>query len=193
MKKTCLALVLVLGLFGTPKSAAQASDPYLGAIVAVGFNFAPTGWALCNGQLLPIAQNAALFALLGTTYGGNGISTFALPNLNGRTLIGSGQRPGGAEVFLGEQGGAATTSILLSNVPAHTHPLNASTAPGNNNIPTSLVPANTSDTDKEYAPTANTQMIPTGSAGGSQPINTMQPYLGMYYIIAMQGVFPPRP
>jgi len=193
MKKTFLALVLVAGLFGTPKSAAQATDPYLGSIIAVGFNFAPRGWALCNGQILSIAQNTALFSLLGTTYGGNGTSTFALPNLNGRNLIGSGQPQGAAEVLLGEQSGSATTSVLLANLPAHTHLINASTNPGNNNIPVGVVPANTSSTDMEYASSGNTQMAPTGSTGGGQPINTMQPYLGMYYIIAMQGVFPPRP
>jgi microcystin-dependent protein len=193
MKKTFLIMVLGLGLFGTPKAAAQATEPFIGQIIAVGFNFAPIGWAPCNGQLVPIIQNTALFSLLGTYYGGNGTTNFALPNLNGRTLIGTGQRPGGANVDLGEAGGASTTTVGFNNLPPHTHPLNADSNPGITNVPTNMVPANTLDNDQEYATSGNTVMSPTGSTGGTQPISTMQPYLGMYYIICTQGVFPPRP
>jgi len=192
MKKTFLLIVLLLGLFGTPKSSAQI-EPYVGQIIAVGFNFVPQGWAQCNGQLLSIAQNTALFSLLGTQYGGNGTTNFALPDLRGRAMVGEGQGPGLASVLIGEQGGNASTTITMANMPAHNHPINASILAGTISNPTNAVPANTSAFDKEYSATANQVMSQTGVTGSSQPVSTMQPYLGLNYIIALQGVFPPRP
>ena len=193
MKKIILVALLLSTFLTTPTSFAQGSEPYLGQIMAVGFNFAPQGWAKCNGQLLPISQNTALFALLGTTYGGNGTTNFALPDLRGRMLTGQGQGPGLPYVDLGQQGGTSTSTLTLANLPPHTHPINASNYIGTTSIPTNNVLANTSDNDKEYTNTTNTAMTPTGSAGGGQPINNMQPYTGMNYIIALQGIFPPRP
>jgi len=192
MKKIIFLALLLFTFLSTPKSFAQGSDPYVGQIMAVAFNFAPQGWAICNGQILPISQNTALFSLLGTTYGGNGTTNFALPDLRGRMLTGQGQGPGLPDVSLGEQGGTATSTLTLANLPPHTHPINASTSLGTTSIPTNNVLANTSDNDKEYTTTANSVMMPTGSAGGGQSINNMQPYTGMNYIIALQGIFPPR-
>ena len=192
--KKIIFLALPLSTFlSTPKSFAQGSDPYVGQIMAVAFNFVPNGWAQCNGQLLPISQNIALFSLLGTTYGGNGTTNFALPDLRGRMLTGQGQGPGLPNISLGEQGGTATSTLTLANLPPHTHSINASSTSGTTSVPTNNVLANTSDNDKEYATTSNSTMSPTGSAGGSQPINNMQPYTGMNYIIALQGIYPPRP
>jgi len=192
MKKTFLLIALLFGLFGTPKSSAQF-EPYVGQIIAVGFNFAPNGWALCNGQLLSIAQNTALFSLLGTTYGGNGQTTFALPDLRGRAMTGQGNGPGLAYIDQGEQGGFPTATLTAFNMPSHTHPINASTSPGTTSDPTNTVLANTLASDREYSTSTNAVMSPTGVAGSNQPFNTMQPYTGIYYIIALQGVFPPRP
>ena len=187
-----LLLILLLGFFGIPKIFAQ-QQPFVGQIMAVPYNFAPTGWADCNGQLISIASNTALFSLLGTQYGGNGTTNFALPDLRGRVMVGEGSGPGLSPVDIGESGGSAQTTILTSNLPAHTHPLEANTSAGTTSIPTNNVLANTSDSDHEYSTTSNVTMSPTGSVGGNLPINNMQPYTGLKYVIATQGIFPPRP
>ena len=191
MKKKLLLILLLLGFFANQKTFAQ-SEPYLGQIIPVGFNFAPVGWALCNGQLLSIAQNTALFSLLGTQYGGNGISTFALPDLRGRVIVGEGIGPGLIPVDQGELGGSSQVPLTLSNIPSHTHGIGANTGAGTTSVPTNNVLANTSDSDKEYSSSNDTSMSATGSAGSNTPISTMQPYTGMNYIIATQGIFPAR-
>lgn len=160
--------------------------------MAVGFNFAPRGWAECNGQLLSIAQNTALFALLGTTYGGNGQSTFGLPDLRGRVMVGQGQGPGLSPVDLGEQGGNSQVSLTTSNLPLHSHAIVGNTGAGTTSNPTNNVLANTSDSDREYSATSNVIMSPTGDVGSNAPISTMQPYTGVKYVIALFGIFPPR-
>ena len=171
-------------------------DGYLAQILFFAGNFAPRGWAFCNGQLLSIAQNTALFSLLGTTYGGNGQTTFALPDFRGRTAVGTGQGPGLGNITLGEVAGAATASLLITQMPAHTHTLNASLSAGDASVPTNALVANSGALDKEYkvATNADTVMHPTaiGSTGGSQPFSIRDPYLGMNYIICMQGIFPSR-
>jgi microcystin-dependent protein len=176
------------------------SDPYLGEIRTVGFNFAPRGWAMCSGQILPISQNTALFSLLGTVYGGNGTSTFGLPNLNGAIAIGQGQGPGLTERTLGEAGGAPAVSLLTSEMPAHTHAAMASTAvatTGNAADDVWAVPRYGRAARPAYAPASasNAAMSPAalGIAGGSGPHNNLPPYLGVYFVIALQGAFPPRP
>ena len=159
-------------------------EPYIGEVRAVGFNFAPKGWALCNGQLLSIAQNQALFAILGTTYGGNGVQSFALPNLQGRVPVGTGN---GTQ--LGESAGEAAHTLLVTEIPQHTHGLSATTAEGVNDA-ANQVPA----TAKMYvAPgEAVAPMDPSmlAQAGSSQAHSNMQPYLTVNYIIALTGIFP---
>jgi microcystin-dependent protein len=177
------------------------SDPFLGEIRAMSFNYPPKGWAFCNGQTLPINQNQALFALLGTTYGGNGITTFQLPNLQGRLAIGSGQGPGLTNRTLGESSGEAAHALTIAETPNHTHSINAYTAPGApTNVPSPSVILASASTDQtgnpgvlvygSSAPTTST--VPLGQAGNSQPHENEMPYLVMNYCIAMAGIFPSR-
>ena len=179
------------------------ADPFVAEIRAFPFDFPPTGWAACNGQLIPISQNTALFALLGTTYGGNGQSTFALPNLQGSSAIGAGQGPGLSLRDLGEQGGVQSVTLFSSEMPAHQHTLNARVGPAQSPDPTGNVlspgtwqqGANIGVVQTYATQTPNAQMSPTAAAaaGSNQPHNNMMPYLTLNYCIALQGIFPPRP
>ena len=191
MKKTYLITILLIVLFGSPKSFAQ--EPYIGQITAFAGNFAPVGWEFCNGQLLSIAENDALFMLIGTTYGGDGQTTFALPDYRGRILIGAGAGPGLTTRNLGEQGGANTTTVTTATLPAHTHTIPANSEDGTTSNPTNNVIANTAVLDKEFNTIPNTVMGTTGSTGTGQPIDNQQPYLGINYIIATEGIFPSHP
>jgi microcystin-dependent protein len=172
------------------------STPFLGEIRMTGFNFAPRGWMLCNGQTLPIAQYQALFALLGTTYGGNGVSTFQLPNLQGRVPIHQGSGQSGTPYIIGENSGAENVTILYNNMPIHTHSVNAVTSGGNSASPAGTLPAvESTGTSLNYASTAgNTTMNPAmiGTAGGNVPISVIQPFLVVNFIIAFEGIFPSR-
>lgn len=173
------------------------ADPFVAEIRIVGFNFAPKGWAFCNGQILPISQNTALFSLLGTTYGGDGKSTFALPNLQGSTAMHPGQGPGLSLRDLGQQGGSQTVTLLESEIPAHTHTLNANALPGSASLASSTQGLSRSAGGSAYkqaafGATTNLAFETIAPAGSSQPHNNMMPYLTMNYIIALQGVFPPR-
>jgi microcystin-dependent protein len=171
------------------------SEPFLSEIKIVSFNFPPKGWAECNGQFLPINQNQALFSLLGTTYGGNGQTTFALPNLRGQVPIHMGDGH-----TLGEAAGTTSVTVNIQQLPTHLHPLNASTTqadqatlvnPGNNNSPNILAAVQ----GNQYAPPASlTPLTPDSvtNVGGSQPHNNMMPYLVLNFIIALQGIFPSR-
>lgn len=162
----------------------RSAEPYLGELALVAFNFAPRGWALCNGQLLPISSNTALFSILGTQYGGNGTTTFALPNLQGKMLIGAGQGPGLSDRTIGEIGGEETVMLQSTEMPAHNHP--------------TISPANVMVRGTGAAQYGLTTGKSTGTsfsaeiAGGGQAHNNMQPYLTLYYIIALEGIFPPR-
>ena len=170
------------------------ADPFVAEIRIFPFNFAPKGWAWCNGQLLPISQNTALFSLLGTTYGGDGKSTFALPDLEGRAPMHPGQGPGLSLHDLGETGGSETVTLLESEIPAHSHTLRASLLPADSPNPTGAFTAAPSS-DNIYGAASNlVSMAPEAlpPAGGAQPHNNMQPYLTFYFNIALQGVFPPR-
>ncbi|MBU8883156.1 tail fiber protein [Kaistella sp. DKR-2] len=192
MKKIILSAVLFLSVTNLK---AQGSEPFLGQIAFVPYNFAPRNWAECNGQLMSIAQNTALFSLLGTQYGGNGQTNFALPDMRGRVLIGDGSGPGLSPYTMGETGGEESHTLTINEMPAHNHQVNAVTAEGNQNIPTASLPANTKALDKEYSnAAANTQMSPLmiNPAGGSQPHENRQPYLVLKCIIALQGIFPSR-
>jgi microcystin-dependent protein len=172
--------------------------PFLGQILPVAFNFAPKGWAMCSAQLLSIQQNAALFAILGTTYGGNGITTFGLPDLRGRLAVGMGQGLGLSNYSLGQQAGKESATMLLTNMPMHNHLFNVS-----NTISTQLSPSGNTlgqggvlgaTEFALYGASAGVTMAsgminPTGS---TQPFNIIQPCLTVTYCIAMQGIFPSR-
>ena len=187
---------LLIGLFAIlSMGKTKAQDFIIGEIRMFAGNFAPKGWAFCQGQLLPIAQNQALFSLLGTTYGGDGMTSFALPDLRGRAPVGFGQEPGLSYKDLGQQFGTETVTLTTAQMPAHSHTVNAVTSEGNQNLPTNSLPANTKALDKEYSDAnANTTMKATmvNPTGGNQPFGVTQPSLGVNFIIALQGIFPSR-
>jgi len=173
------------------------ADPFVAEIRIFPFNFAPKGWAWCDGQLLPLSQNTALFSLLGTTYGGNGKSNFALPNLQGSAPMHPGQGPGLSLHDLGETGGSETVSLLESEIPSHAHNLRASTEDGTQGTLTPGITLANSGGGTLYQTNVNANLVamhPSSltTAGGDQPHNNMQPYLTFYFCIALQGVFPPR-
>ena len=171
------------------------ADPFVAEIRIFGFNFAPQGWAFCDGQLLPISQNTALFSLLGTTYGGNGQSTFALPNMQGSAPMHPGQGPGLSLYDLGETGGSETVTLLSSEMPNHNHGLGVSQGDGNEISPNNQQFATGIGGVATYAPAGATTPLDANVIsimGGDQPHNNMQPYLTLNFCIAMQGVFPPR-
>jgi microcystin-dependent protein len=174
------------------------ANPYLGEIRMVGFTFPPVGFAFCNGQLLAIAQNQALFALLGTTYGGNGTSTFALPDLRGRVPIHFGNGPGLSPYVQGQVGGTENTNILVTNLPSHAHTINAANGGANSSSPAGafLGNAGLNATDQYYQTTASSQTTMNAAmvntTGSGLPINNLQPYLVINMIIALQGIFPSR-
>lgn len=173
------------------------SSPFLGEIRMFAGNFAPRQWALCNGQILPISQNTALFSLLGTNYGGNGQTTFGLPNLQGRTPLHYGQGPGLSDYVLGEQGGATNVTLNLTQIPAHSHTVQGDTVAGDSGTPTAggLWTAVGRGRPAPYGPAASlAAMNPAtiGATGGGQPHDNMSPYLTLTFIIAMAGIFPPR-
>jgi microcystin-dependent protein len=172
-------------------------DPFVAEIRIFPFNFAPKGWAFCNGQLLPLSQNTALFSLLGTTYGGNGKSNFALPDVQGRAPMHPGQGPGLSLHDLGESAGEETVTLLESEIPAHRHALQANAATADLQAPSpSRVLARASggsayqtDSAANIVAMSDQALAP---AGGDQPHNNLQPYLTLNFCIALQGVFPPR-
>ena len=184
------------------------SDPFLGEIRMVGFNFAPKGWALCDGQLLPISQNSALFALLGTTFGGNGVQSFGLPDYRSRGPVGMGVGPGLTPVRQGESAGSQSVTIQIPNMPVHTHMATATMPSASSSAqtrdPSGAVPAITVSENREaqiasYSPpSAETGVmaplhVTVGAAGGSLPLPILNPYLGTNFIIALEGIFPSRP
>jgi microcystin-dependent protein len=171
------------------------SNPFLAEIRIFPFNFPPQGWAFCNGQVLPISQNTALFSLLGTTYGGDGKSNFALPNMQGNAPMHPGQGPGLSLHDLGETGGSDTVTLLESEIPQHSHGLSASNQQGTDQSPINEMFAGGVGGINLYAapasitPLANATVAP---AGGDQPHNNLMPYLTLNFCIALQGVFPAR-
>lgn len=178
-------------------------DPFIGEIKMVGFNYAPQGWALCNGQLLPISQNQALFSLLGTNFGGDGRTNFGLPDLRGRTPMHYGQGPGLTPRQMGQKGGQEAVMLSVPQMPSHSHSgtiqPNASTASADKSDPTGAYPAvegSGRETTNQYAGSSDTQMgetdFTTSSAGGSQAHDNMSPYQVVSFCIALQGVYPPR-
>jgi microcystin-dependent protein len=173
------------------------ADPFVAEIRIFPFNFAPKGWAWCDGQLLPLSQNTALFSLLGTTYGGNGKSNFALPDLQGRAPMHPGQGPGLSLHDLGETGGSETVSLLESEIPSHSHTLMSQGATGNRTTPVANSIARVAGATPYIAASPAPPLVAMAPealapAGGDQPHNNLQPYLTFYFCIALQGVFPPR-
>lgn len=181
-----------------PPAVAQAT-PYVGQVVCGAFNFAPRGFAKADGQILPISQNTALFSLLGTTYGGNGTTNFALPDLRGRSILGDGAGPGLTPRFLGEVGGLETQLLSAAQIPAHTHSVvpSGSNAEATRVSPENAVPAAKGRSLPLYAPAGTAPAvvmapITTGATGNGQPMPTLQPYVTVNCFIALQGIFPPR-
>jgi microcystin-dependent protein len=172
------------------------ADPFVAEIRIFPFNFAPKGWAFCDGQLMPLSQNTALFSLLGTTYGGDGKSTFALPDMQGNAPIHAGQGKGLSLYDLGQMSGSETVTLLESEIPLHTHTLQAFATPGDLKEPQAGAVLTRSNNGAIYNTTISNfvQMAPQGltPAGGSLPHNNMMPYLTLNFCIALQGVFPPR-
>lgn len=168
---------------------------YIGQVLLVGFNFAPRGTALCNGGIVSIAQNTALFSLLGTTYGGNGTTTFGLPDLRGRVPIHQGQGPGLANYTMGEKSGTENVTLIANQIPAHTHPLNVNNSAATLGTPNGNFLAGKNRADPGFAATSDGSALNAASVGansGNQPHSNLQPFLVMNYVIATQGIFPSR-
>jgi len=173
------------------------SDPFVAEIRIFPFNFAPKGWAFCDGQLMPISQNTALFSLLGTTYGGDGKSTFALPDMQGNAPIQSGQGQGLSLRDLGEMSGTESVTLLQTEMPVHTHTFFANAVAGDANAPSPGVSLTRASNATPYQSNINQNIVQfapqaIGPVGGSLPHNNMQPYLTLNFCIALQGIFPPR-
>ena len=194
MKKLVLGGALLMGILSSSLVKAQGSDPFLGQIAFVPYNFVPKNWAACNGQLLPISQNQALYALLGIMYGGNGTTNFALPDMRGRVLVHEGQAPGGPTNYtMGQNGGTESVTLLVTQMPAHSHTVNAVSTEGNQNSPTDNLPADTKALDKEYSnANGNATMKSTmiNPSGGNQAHENRPPFITLKCIISLTGIFP---
>lgn len=208
LRNTIAALTLAVSsaVLGTPQAAHAQSEPFLGQIAVFGFTFCPRGWAAAEGQLLAISQNTALFSLLGTTYGGDGRTTFGLPDLRGRSMIGVGTGPGLSQMRLGQRGGAEIERLSIDQMPSHNHIVNANNGangfadrkgPGNDFLgsPSFNEPGNPAEDIHIYADQApNVTMDPRmiGNTGGGRAFGLRDPYLAMTVCIALQGIFPSR-
>jgi microcystin-dependent protein len=172
------------------------ADPFLGEIRVFPFNFAPVGWALCNGQVMSISQNTALFSLLGTQFGGNGQSTFALPNFQGCFSMGQGNGPGLTPRSIGESDGETAVTLLLSDIPVHTHSVECNVAANQSSPANAIFSGAGRGKPPAYAAasgaTVNMNATAVGSMGSSQPHNNLPPYLTMNFCIALQGIYPAR-
>lgn len=169
-------------------------EPYLGQIQAFGFNFAPIGWAQCNGQLLSIAQNDALFSLLGTTFGGDGQTTFALPDLRGRIIVHPGSGPGLSPVQWGENGGHETVTLTTNQLPSHNHAASVAvnTGSGEESTSTKYIASHASAFNEAPVQGAFLAGVNQINVGGNQPVNIQNPFLGMNFCIALEGIYPSR-
>ncbi len=192
MRRSLLLFVAATFLMVAPVAHAQGGEPYLGQIAIVSFEFAPQGWALCQGQLLPINQYAALFDLIGTTYGGDGQTNFALPDLRGRVPISQGAGPGLQDYVLGQVGGEEQVSLTIAQIPAHTHPLLGQSALGSSANPTGNIWAAQSRLSVYSSTVPDSPMGSgaIGTAGGGLPHDNRSPYVTINYIIALVGIFP---
>lgn len=192
---------------GNSRDGGEIMDAFMGTILAVGFNYAPRGWAMAQGQTMAISQNSALFSLLGTNYGGNGTVTFGLPNLMGRVAVGWGNGGGGISPYaIGQMGGTETTTLITSNMPAHNHAINVNNAgdatsnkPDNTGYLGQAVGSDPTNGDAVtvnlYTPTAPNAQLNPGTmsiVGGSVPFSNLQPYTAISYVIALEGIYPSR-
>jgi microcystin-dependent protein len=189
----CCLFFLIFGAF--PQAATAGMEPFIGEMMMTGANFCPRGWTDANGQLLAVSQNQALFSLLGTTYGGDGRTTFGLPDMRGRVAIHTGQGPGLTNRKQGNKGGTETHTLNVNELPSHTHNLMAASATATSKSPNGKVLAKAKR--NVYAPSSSgsmSQLAPTsiGTVGNSQPHNNMQPFLTIRYCIALQGIYPSR-
>jgi len=199
-KRALVGVAASCGLLaGAPASATCSTEPMMGSICIVAFTFCPRGYAEASGQILAISSNSALFSLLGTTYGGNGTTTFALPDLRGRVPRGIGQGPGLSNVDLGEVSGQESVTLTTAQMPMHTHAtqLNVSSSVGNADSPAGALPARSATSTHYGTGAANATLAAgaatVGTAGGSQPHTTLDPFLGLRYCIATEGIYPSRP
>jgi len=177
-------------------------EPFIGQIIMFGGNFAPRGWAFCDGQLLPISQNSALFSILGTMYGGDGRTTFGLPDLRGRVAIHPGNGPGLSDYRQGQKGGTETNTLNTTQLPSHNHTaagtIKSASGEGDTAVPTGKYPAKSGVGDPDYGSTTDGSMaangvdVTVGNTGGNQSVNNLQPYQTVQFIIALQGTFPSR-
>ena len=193
MKKIILGLFLVTAF--SFSDSVNAQEAMIGEVKMFAGNFAPRGWAMCNGQLLQISQNSALFSILGTTYGGDGRTTFALPDLRGRVPVHAGSGTGLIRKQLGQQGGAENVNISVRNLPSHTHAIKAVAEVGDEGLPNGNLLASNSSANRSYSTlssnaTMNKSMVE--NTGGNLPVNNMQPYLTINYIICLEGIYPSR-
>jgi microcystin-dependent protein len=194
MKYITIVLSLFLLIVSGQFSPMAAQDAYIGELMLVPYNFAPRGYVECNGQLLSIASNTALFSILGTTYGGDGRTTFGIPNLNDRTPLHVGQGPGLSNYSLGQSGGAPTHTLTVNEMPQHSHSIAVSSDVGTSDDPSGKYHAASGTNAPMYASPPNTTFASTtlGSTGGGQAHNNWQPYLGLKWVICIQGIFPSR-
>ncbi|NIR27710.1 MAG: phage tail protein [candidate division Zixibacteria bacterium] len=171
------------------------SEPFIGQIMPWPINYAPKDWAFCDGRLLSIAEYSPLFALIGTTYGGDGRTTFGLPDLRGRVAVGAGAGPGLTNYYLGQSGGMERVTLTANNLPEHTHPTPASTTEANEGTPTAnIAPAAVARGSEIYASPVDTNLAPTGNnTTSNQPVENRMPLLALNYIIALNGIWPSRP
>jgi microcystin-dependent protein len=177
-----------------PNAAKAGAEPFIGEIMMVAYTFCPRGWAEANGQLLPIAQWSALFSLYGTTYGGDGRTTFGLPDLRGRAPVNVGQGPGLSNRTLGEKGGSETNTLTVNQLPPHSHSLSATSGNAGSGDPAGNLLANTGRDDVYASGAADAAMAASaiGSTGSGQAVNNMQPYQVIRFCVALQGIFPSR-
>ena len=199
MKTLCAMLqgIVMVMVLGVSSNVFAASEPLIGEIMMFGGTFCPRGWANLDGQLLPVNQNQALFSLLGTTYGGDGRTTFALPDLRGRMPLHVGQGAGLTNRRQGEKGGTETHTLTIAEMPQHQHPMNASKGGGTQASPTGNLLANQSRKSRIYAPASPDPLTPmhattVGASGGNWAHNNMQPFMGIRFCIALQGIYPTR-
>lgn len=182
-------LVLIVFLFSSISSFSQ--EGFIGEVRMFAGNFAPRGWAFCDGQLLAISNNTALFSILGTTYGGDGRTTFALPDLRGRVAVGVGQGPGLTNRRQGERYGAETSTLTVANLPAHNHSINLKTGDGGSNLSSkSILPIETNTSKLSYSSSTNNEIV--NNNGGNQSFSITQPSIAIRYIICLQGIYPSR-
>jgi microcystin-dependent protein len=191
--RRCLSIACLLIILAVQTTAALAEDePFVGEMIWVPYNFAPVGWAFCDGSTLPISGYEALFSLLGTTYGGDGVTNFALPNMKGRVMVNSVQSP---YYTLGQTGGESSHTLTINEMPAHNHTFQASTATGTANTPSSDRVYGQAASGKQYGPDPSASMASyaTVGVGGGQPHNNMMPYTTLNCIIALDGIYPTQP